>query len=162
MTTARRMLLIAITCIGCVGCDQVTKALVRANVEQGVVYSYLHDTIRLTHAENPGAFLSLGERLPASFRVLLFSVVALGISAGALVLAFSLRQVTQNQIIGLALIAAGGISNWIDRVTNAGHVTDFINIGIGWLRTGIFNIADMALMSGLALCFFIGHGRSPK
>ena len=28
---------------------------------------------------------------------------------------------------------------------------DFLNIGIGWLRTGIFNFADVAIMLGAAL-----------
>ena len=30
-----------------------------------------------------------------------------------------------------------------------GHVVDFMNMGIGQLRTGIFNVADMAIMAGL-------------
>jgi signal peptidase II len=30
-------------------------------------------------------------------------------------------------------------------------VTDFLNVGIGNLRTGIFNIADMAIMTGALL-----------
>ena len=30
-----------------------------------------------------------------------------------------------------------------------GNVVDFMNMGIGNLRTGIFNIADMAIMAGL-------------
>jgi signal peptidase II len=28
---------------------------------------------------------------------------------------------------------------------------DFLNVGIGPLRTGIFNVADMAIMLGVAL-----------
>jgi lipoprotein signal peptidase len=35
--------------------------------------------------------------------------------------------------------------------TDGGNVTDFPNIGVGPVRTGIFNLADMALMLGLAL-----------
>ena len=45
---------------------------------------------------------------------------------------------------------SGGISNMIDRVLS-GAVIDFMNIGIGNLRTGIFNVADMAIMAGLFL-----------
>lgn len=29
-----------------------------------------------------------------------------------------------------------------------GYVTDFLNVGIGTLRTGIFNAADMTIMAG--------------
>jgi signal peptidase II len=50
----------------------------------------------------------------------------------------------------IALLLAGGVSNWIDRALH-GSVVDFLNIGIGWLRTGIFNFADVAIMLGAAL-----------
>jgi signal peptidase II len=56
------------------------------------------------------------------------------------------------------LIASGGVGNWIDRLTNDGRVTDFLNLGIGSLRTGIFNVADMVLMAGVAL-FLLGSRR---
>jgi signal peptidase II len=51
----------------------------------------------------------------------------------------------------LALVAGGGISNLIDRLLNDGRVTDFLNVGIGALRTGIFNVADMAILLGALL-----------
>jgi signal peptidase II len=151
MRFARRALLITLTVVCCVGCDQVSKAVIRDNLSIGETFSYLHDTVRLTHSENPGAFLSLGEKLPNHLRVIFFSVTALVISLTALIVALIQPQTTRHQVIGLALIAAGGFGNWIDRITNAGTVTDFLNIGIGGLRTGIFNIADVALMAGLCL-----------
>jgi signal peptidase II len=52
-------------------------------------------------------------------------------------------------LVGLALVIGGGVSNWIDRAVR-GSVVDFMNIGLGWLRTGVFNIADVALMAGAA------------
>ena len=48
------------------------------------------------------------------------------------------------------LFFAGGVSNWVDRVA-MGTVIDFMNIGIGPFRTGIFNMADVAIMAGAAL-----------
>lgn len=137
----------------CIGCDQVSKMAVRIYIVQGETFSYLHDTFRLTHAENAGAFLSLGDALPEQVRHLLFTVSVAIISIVALVAAFCIRRADNLLVTGLTLIAAGGFGNWIDRVTNSGHVTDFMNVGIGWLRTGIFNIADVALMVGLTLCF---------
>ena len=151
MQFSRKILLIAVVFICCVGVDQVTKMAVRADIPPGVTYSWLHDMVRLTHAENSGAFLSLGGKLSEHVRRILFSAVALLISVAALAAAMWLRNISRNQIVGLTLIAAGGFANWIDRITNDGHVTDFMNVGIGWLRTGIFNVADMALMVGLAL-----------
>ena len=45
----------------------------------------------------------------------------------------------------------GGLGNLIDRVNHGGNVTDFLNVSVGLVRTGIFNGADMALMLGVAL-----------
>ena len=50
-------------------------------------------------------------------------------------------------LIGTGLVLAGGASNWVDRAIR-GSVVDFINVGVGSLRTGIFNVADLAIMLG--------------
>ena len=55
----------------------------------------------------------------------------------------------QREIV--ALVAGGGIGNWLDRLLNQGTVTDFVSLGVGPLRTGIFNLADVAVMAGVAL-----------
>jgi len=47
-----------------------------------------------------------------------------------------------------AFLLAGGIGNQIDGVTNDGLVTDFMNLGIGTIRTGVFNIADIGITFG--------------
>ena len=51
---------------------------------------------------------------------------------------------------GVALLVAGGASNLMDRFVH-GAVIDFMNVGIGSVRTGIFNVADMAIMLGAAI-----------
>ena len=53
----------------------------------------------------------------------------------------------------LALVISGGIGNLIDRVTR-GYVIDFIFMGIGPLHTGVFNIADIAITSGLIMMLY--------
>jgi len=52
-------------------------------------------------------------------------------------------------LVGLGLVWAGGISNLIDRFTRSGFVTDFILIRVGPLHSGIFKVADIAIMFGL-------------
>ena len=47
---------------------------------------------------------------------------------------------------GFVLFLAGGLSNLTDRIA-IGSVIDFLNVGIGPLRTGIFNVADVAIMA---------------
>ena len=60
------------------------------------------------------------------------------------------RRLKGMALLGLWLLFAGGFSNLVDRVVH-GRVVDFLNVGIGPVRTGIFNVADMAIMLGVAL-----------
>ena len=53
-------------------------------------------------------------------------------------------------LLGATLFVAGGASNLVDRITY-GTVIDFMNAGIGPLRTGVFNVADMAIMLGAGI-----------
>ena len=54
----------------------------------------------------------------------------------------------------------GGASNWVDRVVR-GSVIDFINVGYGPLRTGIFNVADVAIMLGVGIVVIAELRRNP-
>ncbi len=143
-----RLLVILIVILGCVGCDQVTKSAARAHLVPGQTVSLARDTIRLEYAENPGAFLSLGDSLPASARIALFDLGGLALVAAAIIWALTSKRSTTGQILGTALMCGGGIGNLIDRFTHGGYVVDFLNVGIGPIRTGIFNIADFAVLAG--------------
>ena len=68
---------------------------------------------------------------------------------GTVVMAVRLRW-SGPPLVGLALVFAGGASNLLDRVAH-GTVIDFMNVGVGPLRTGIFNVADVAIMMGVVL-----------
>ena len=57
---------------------------------------------------------------------------------------------------------SGGFSNLYDRITNHGGVVDFMNMGVGSLRTGIFNVADMAIMAGVLLLVIYSHKPANK
>jgi len=149
MARLMRIVVIAGTLFLCVGCDQATKALAKEFLPRNQVLSFAHDTFRLHYTENTGAFLSLGSALPEKARMVLFTagngVILLGI-LGFLLFAPVLPS---SATVFLALVAGGGLSNLIDRIAYGGSVVDFLNIGIGSLRTGIFNIADVAIMAGV-------------
>lgn len=49
-----------------------------------------------------------------------------------------------------------GVGNLVGRIRYGGVVVDFMNIGIGPLRTGIFNVADLAIFAG-ALVLIAGR-----
>lgn len=133
-----------------VGCDQATKRLAEFALKDMQSLSFLGNTLRLEYAENPGAFLSLGASLAAPHRFLLLTVVS-GLILAALAAFICLRpNLRMIDFLGYGLIIAGGLSNLMDRII-AGFVVDFMNIGIGTLRTGIFNVADMVIMAGLVI-----------
>lgn len=52
------------------------------------------------------------------------------------------------KIFSLSLLFSGGIGNIIDRILFDRHVTDFMNLGVQNIRTGIFNVADVCVTAG--------------
>lgn len=153
MSSSKRLLLILAILFSCVGCDQVTKSVAKSYLSEGHTIVLAGDTVRLQLAKNYGAFLSLGDSIGASRGMLLSGVVGV-VLAALLVYLFITKP--QNPLVGasVALIVGGGLSNLIDRVRYGGYVVDFLNVGIGSLRTGIFNVADMAIMTGVILWAF--------
>ncbi len=146
-----RLLFVVMILLVCAGCDQITKSAARRELSLSPPVSLLGDVVRLQYAENPGALMSLGAGLSAEARFLFFVVLA-G-AAMALTVAYALKAVDLSllQLSGLSLVAAGGVGNLLDRVLNQGVVVDFLNLGIGPLRTGIFNLADVAILGGAGL-----------
>ncbi|QDU10142.1 signal peptidase II [Gimesia aquarii] len=135
----------------CVGCDQVTKKIAVEKLKYEPPITYFNNTLRMEYAENTGAFLSVGSGLskPVRFFMLVIANAAfLIIVTGMLIFRWQMPLV---QFIALSLLLAGGIGNLIDRVFLNGIVIDFLNIGFGPLRTGIFNVADMAITGGALL-----------
>jgi signal peptidase II len=134
-----------------VGCDQTTKHIARSELRERRLIVLPGGFAEFRQAENPGSFLSLGDSLPKTLRLALFTFfVGVGLLSLLVYLAFG-RRLNHLLFIGLGLIWAGGTSNLIDRITNHGLVSDFIFIRIGWLHTGVFNLADVAIMIGGAV-----------
>ncbi len=152
------MLLVAV--LATIGCDRLTKHVATTTLAGVPGRSFLADTVRLGYAENAGGFLSLGASLPPGARVAIFTVATGLTLLGLIVLAFR-RRLSGWPALGLSLFVAGGASNWIDRLVN-GTVVDFLNVGIGSVRTGVFNVADVAIMLGAALFIFGEFAGSPE
>lgn len=137
---------------GLIVADQWTKVLAIENIQGNPPTSYLGGIFRLEFAINPGAFLSLGSGLSTETRFWVFIVAVGGFLGGAAWVLFRDRTLDLVNAFALSIIVGGGVGNLIDRVFRANHgVIDFLNVGFGNLRTGIFNIADMAIMLGVIL-----------
>lgn len=151
MRNLTRLIVVTTVLLGCVGCDQATKIAARAYLDGAPATSYFHDTLRLTYAENPGAFLSIGATLPKPARIAIFQGIAAAMTLALLAASLFWKRIGKLQVIALALLAASGLGNLIDRLLYDGRVTDFLNLGIGQLRTGIFNVADVVGVIGALL-----------
>lgn len=151
MSTPKRLLLILAILSCCVGCDQATKSVAQAYLSERHAVVLLGDTVRLELAKNYGAFLSLGASIGEASRGTLMSVAVGAVLASLLAYLFVSKPENPIVSVAVALIVGGGVSNLIDRLRYGGYVVDFLNVGVGSLRTGIFNVADMAIMLGVAL-----------
>ena len=135
----------------CVALDQALKALAREYLRNEPPILLLGGIVELLYGKNPGAFLGLGADLPAWARFWIFTVlVGVGLAA-VLIIAITSPSLTRSLALGVALTVGGGLGNLIDRLRFDGAVIDYIRIGIGRLRTGVFNLADVALIAGLVL-----------
>jgi len=137
-----------------IGCDQVTKELAKVHLKDKPMMSFYHDTFRLDYIENTGAFLSLGDDWPPAASFWLMNVLPLLFLVGLFV--YAIRKTATAgliQIFPFMLIFAGGLGNIIDRMLYNRHVTDFMNMGINNLRTGIFNVADVYVTTGVIMLF---------
>ncbi len=150
MTSLQKLYLIALILFASIGCDQVSKNIAKNSLANSPAMSYLGETFRLQYAENTGAFLGLGSGLSKTTRFLLFTFLSSGLLIALFFYTIKSRDLQRKHIFALSLILGGGISNMIDRVFNDGKVIDFMNMGIGSLRTGIFNMADVLIMVGMA------------
>lgn len=135
----------------CIGCDQFSKNLAEKTLKATPAQAYLGNLFRLQYAENTGAFLSMGAELPQFARTWLFTILSGGLLVALFIYVLTSRNLGKKHVFALSLILGGGSSNLIDRVLNDGRVVDFMNMGIGSLRTGIFNFADVVIMAGMGL-----------
>lgn len=134
----------------CVLLDRWTKILAVEHLMGLPPRDLLGSFFQLVYAENTGAFLSLGSDLPKGLRLIALAILPSLLLLGMLVFTLFSKELTRMQIFAFSLICGGGLSNLFDRITE-GMVVDFMIMGVGVLRTGVFNIADVSIMTGLAL-----------
>jgi signal peptidase II len=156
-----RIFLVLLVLLLTVGVDQVTKKLAQAWLNDGQTRSLVGDVFVLHYLENTGAFLGMGAGLPAPVRILVFVAFPVIMLAGLLVFMFGRKEVGAWFLLGLSLITGGGIGNLVDRILYDGRVTDFMNMGIGSLRTGVFNFADFFVLAGLGIILAAEFSKKP-
>ncbi|MBS1513293.1 MAG: signal peptidase II [Bacteroidetes bacterium] len=164
MKKLTKIIVFCACCLVFIGCDRVTKELAKQHLKDQPPVTYLHNTFRLEYVENTGAALSLGDDLPKAASFWLLSIVPLVVLLWLLYFTIKNIDTMRNmKMISIALVFSGGIGNIIDRLLFDRHVTDFMNMGIGDLRTGIFNVADVCVTAGVIglLLFFNDKKKNP-
>jgi signal peptidase II len=83
-------------------------------------------------------------------RFILLSLVPLAILGFGVGYLFTKKNLSKAMLLGFAFVIGGGIGNLYDRLVH-GSVTDFMHIDFVIFQTGIFNMADVSIMTGMAI-----------
>jgi signal peptidase II len=133
-------------CAALIGLDQWTKVLAERFLAGRGAISMVGDLATLVFAQNTGAFLSLGAGLNEPLRIIgLIVLPSLLLAAAVAYLCFWQKTTVRNLSLA-CLLASGGFGNIIDRIFKK-QVTDFLNFGLGGLRTGVMNVADLYILA---------------
>ena len=123
--------------------DQVTKALVVANLPVGSRTDVIGDLVQIWHAQNRGAAFSLLQDSQLLFLVV--SAIALA------TIAYFFRSLHGRSLwlyAILGLVLGGTLGNLTDRIRQQ-YVTDFVSVGVGGVRWPTFNVADSSIVVGI-------------
>ena len=129
--------------------DQVSKLIIRFNMNRGESFEVIGQFFQLTYIHNPGAAFGFNLGSPLIHTVI--SVVAL------FFLIYIYRNFEEEEVsgrYGISLVLGGAIGNIIDRIY-LGEVVDFFDVGLGSYRWPIFNFADSFVTVGVFVLIFI-------
>ena len=111
----------------------------------------ISDYFVLENVENFGAFLGFGSCLSQNLRLVLLIILPLIVLISIIIYVYRDKEIDKISLIGFCFIIGGGMGNIFDRIIY-GSVTDFLFIDLGGIfKTGIFNIADLSVTTGMIL-----------
>jgi signal peptidase II len=151
---AKKVILVFLIIGLCIACDQAAKATAVKYLSSSPPVPFLDGMLRFQSIKNPGVIQSLGADWPYALRFWLFTVFAGVILTVLLGLVLFSGRVSYMEMICVCLILGGGLSNLLDRLVHQGAVIDMMDVTVGEFRTGIFNLADVAMTVGLGLLIF--------
>jgi signal peptidase II len=136
-----------------IGCDQITKSIVRQKLEYNTQINVIGEYLILTKVENTGAFLGLGNAIPRPIYKIIMIILPLLVIGYALFHILTKNNISQLIIVGVSFIVAGGIGNIYDRILY-GSVTDFLYFNFVLFHTGIVNMADISVTTGFFIILY--------
>jgi len=123
--------------------DRLTKAWIVANIDVGAQVNVVGDFLQIWHTENAGAAFGLLQGGGILFVVV--GAVTL-VAIGWVHVTGRIPGAVPALLMGLVL--GGTLGNLTDRLAG-GTVTDFVSVGIGDFRWATFNVADVAVVTGI-------------
>ena len=165
MSGSRRIIIIFLVMIACVGCDQAAKTYATRTLANQPAVNVVGEMFRFQYTQNTGAMMGVGGDLSIRMRFWIFIVFAGCALVGILAYTVLGKNLRTTDIVSFSLIIGGGAGNLIDRLFKGGVVIDFMMLTFGSLRTAIFNFADTAVICGLLLLaisnlpWSLGHAR---
>ena len=129
--------------------DQISKHLISSGFALYQTRPLISGWLDLTYTLNPGAAFSLFATMPDGFRQLFFVVLSI-VAIAVLTVLLARRSTPLSSAIAFALILGGTIGNLLDRL-RIGRVVDFIYFHHNSFSYPVFNVADSAITSGVAI-----------
>lgn len=136
------MMIYPVIAAAVIALDQITKYMVRSNMQPGDSIPVIGEWMRILYVRNTGTAFSMfsGNKL---ITVVFTSILII------VCIAFVIREARTGSkpvSVLLTFVIAGGVSNLIDRLT-LGYVTDMISCG----SFAVFNVADIGVTCGCIL-----------
>ena len=136
--------------------DQITKVIVRANIEIREVIELIGDKFILTNVYNKGAFLGMGSEMNPTLRTIFLLILPTIVLTYVIYYIIKTKELDRLSLIAFCCIIGGGVANVFDRIV-FGKVTDFFFIDLGGIfKTGIFNVADISVTAGMIMLLLSG------
>ena len=133
--------IVAVIILLLIGLDQLVKNYVVQQIPLGEVRSWIPNLVSLTYLQNRGAAFSMLQD-----QQWLFAVITLVVMVGAIWYLHKHMGDSLWLVFGLILIIAGGLGNFIDRMSQ-GFVVDMFHLD--FINFAIFNVADSYLTVGV-------------
>ena len=96
--------------------DQLSKFLIRQNVDQYSEIKLIGDYFILTNVENSGAFLGMGSDFSPFVKTVFLLILPIIVLICIMIYVYRDKQIDKISLIGFCLIIGGGIANIYDRI----------------------------------------------
>jgi signal peptidase II len=138
---------LAIGAVASLVADQLVKAAIIARLPVDAGIAVIPGFFEICHARNSGAAFSLFVGNPLAF------FLAANVAAISLLVYFFVRLERGQLLIAgaLSMILGGALGNLLDRLRHGGAVVDFLRFYVRDYAWPTFNVADMAIVAGVAL-----------